>query len=253
MLTDILLFGVGLLTGVMNAIAGGGGLINFPALLAVGLSTVGANATANVVTLPGQLTSAWGYRKYLRTVPKQYLLLVIPCAAGAVIGALILRHTPSKEFGDLVPGLIVIAVLLFAFQPYLHFHLRRHLKSRVKHLKPLAVIGCLVFPLAIYGGFFGAGLGFALLALLGFTKLADIHQINGLKNVAGTVIAGTDIIVLAHGSYIHWHYGLVMAAGSAIGGYVGARVAQKFSGHAMRFVVIAIGIITATYIAFRTY
>lgn len=253
MVTDILLFLLGIFTGGMNAVAGGGGLVNFPTLLAVGLSAVGANATANVVTLPGQITSAWGYRKYLRTVPKQYVLLLLPCTAGAIIGAFILRNTSSKQFGNLVPGLIVIAVLLFALQPYLHLHIRRHLKSRVKRLKPLLFIGLALFPLSIYGGFFGAGLGFVVLALLGFTKLADIHQMNGMKNVAGVVIAAVDVVVLSHGPFINWHYGLVMAAGSAVGGYGGARVAQKFSTHVMRIIVIAIGIVTATYIAFRNY
>lgn len=253
MLTDILLFLLGVLTGGMNAVAGGGGLLNFPALLTVGLSAIGANATANVVTLPGQITSAFGYRKYLKRVPKQYLLLLIPCIVGAFFGALILKHTSSQRFGDLVPGLIVIAVLLFAAQPFLHLHLHRHLKSRVKRPGPLLIIGIALFPLAIYGGYFGAGLGFVILAFLGFTKLTDVHQMNGMKNLAGVTIAAVDVVVLSRGSFINWHYGLVMAAGSAIGGYAGARLAQRVSGHAMRFMVIAIGIVTAIYIAFRNY
>lgn len=253
MITDILLFLLGIFTGGMNAVAGGGGLLNFPALLAVGINAISANATANVVTLPGQITSAIGYRKFLRTVPRQYLLLLIPCIAGAIIGALILRHTPSQQFGRLVPILIVLALILFAGQPFLHLHIQRHLRSRAKRIKPLAVIAVALFPLAIYGGYFGAGLGFVVLAFLGFTKLTNIHQMNGMKNLAGVVIAAVCVIVLSPGSFINWHYGIIMGIGSAIGGYGGSHLAQRISGHFMRGLVIAIGIVTAAYIAFRSY
>ncbi len=102
MTTDFILFFVGLLVGAMNAIAGGGMLVGFPVLLAVGIPALIANATSNIIILPGQLASAYGYRKYLREVPKQYLWLLPPCAIGAAIGALILRNTSSNHFEQLV-------------------------------------------------------------------------------------------------------------------------------------------------------
>ncbi|HET6925118.1 MAG TPA: sulfite exporter TauE/SafE family protein [Candidatus Saccharimonadales bacterium] len=252
-LKDILLFGAGLAVGSMNAIAGGGMLMGFPVLLATGLPALIANGTGNVVIFPGQLASAVGYWKYLRKTPWKYAWLLAPWAVGAVIGALLLRRTPSMTFERYVPGLILFAVLLFAFQPFLHHYLHKHLKSRSKRVKPLVIIGIALFPVAIYGGYFGAGVGFIMLAFLGFTKLHDAHQINAMKNVAATVSAAICMVILSHGHFINWHAGLVMAAGSTIGGYAGARYAQSISSHAIRVVVIAIGIVTVTYLGFRSY
>src|SRR5438270_3938759 len=116
-MVDIGLFLVGIVVGGMNAIAGGGMLIGFPIMILVGLPALVANATACVVTLPGQIGSAYGYRSYLRKVPAVYLWLLVPCAAGAAIGATLLRHTSYSRFAELVPGLILLAVALFAFQP----------------------------------------------------------------------------------------------------------------------------------------
>jgi uncharacterized membrane protein YfcA len=248
MQTDILLFLAGLFVGTMNAVAGGGMLLGFPVLLLSGLTALAANATGNIVVLPGQLASAYGYRKYLRTVPKQYLILLVPCVIGAVLGALLLRRTPGSNFEMYVPWLLLVAVGLFAFQPFLHNHLHHHLKSKYKPIKPLLLIALALFPLPIYGGYFGAGFGFVVLAFLGFTSLTDIHQMNAMKNIAAASISLMSIIVLANGSFINWHAGLVMAAGSTIGGYSGSRLAQRIPNHAIRVIVIVIGLITAVYI-----
>ncbi|HTB48873.1 MAG TPA: sulfite exporter TauE/SafE family protein [Verrucomicrobiae bacterium] len=250
---EVLLFAVGIIVGAMNAIAGGGMLLGFPILLAAGLSPLVANVTGNVVVLPGQLTSAYGYRRYLRKLPGRYLILLIPCLVGAAVGASLLRHTSNTQFGHLVPGLIFFAVLLFAFQPLLHLHLHRHIKKRSRKLGPLLLIALLLFPVAAYGGYFGPGFGFIMLAFLSFTSLRDIHQMNGLKNLAGFSIAGASIICLYSAHLINWRLGLAMAAGNAIGGYGGARLSQRFSSHAIRIAVIIIGITAATYLAFRTY
>jgi uncharacterized membrane protein YfcA len=152
-----------------------------------------------------------------------------------------------------VPWLILFAVGMFAFQPFLHHYLHKHLTSRSKRAKPLVIIAFALFPVAIYGGYFGAGLGFIMLAFLGFTKIQDAHQMNAMKNVAATVMCVGSIIVLAPGSFIDWHAGLVMAAGSTIGGYSGARFAQRISSHTIRVAVIIIGVVTTAYLAFRSY
>ena len=256
MLQDIILFLVGIITGAMNGIAGGGMLIGFPVLLATGMPALVANATSNIIILPGQITSAYGYRKYLKQIPRGYLLLAIPCILGAAIGALILRNTSSSHFEKLVPGLIVFAVVLFIFQPYLHLKVHRHMhgpKSRRESLKPLLWISLAMFPLAIYGGYFGVGFGFIMLAFLGFTKLHEIHQMNALKNLMAICIATVSIICLANAHLIDWQHGAFMAAGSGIGGYTGSRTAQKYSSHAIRIVVIVIGVCTASYLVFRAY
>lgn len=253
---ELVLFVVGIMVGAMNAIAGGGMLIGFPVLLAAGLSPLVANVTSNIIVFPGQVSSAFGYRNYLRTVPRSYLLLLIPCVIGGLVGAEILRHTPSTKFEQLVPILIFLAVILFILQPFLHRHIHRHLHGPKKHrerLQPLVIIGAALFVLAIYGGYFGAGFGFVMLALLGFTKLHDFHQMNGLKNLAAIGIAAASILCLYSTHLINWQYGLIMAGGNLIGGYVGAVGAQKVSSHAIRFAVMATGLCTATYLALRVY
>lgn len=252
-MTDVYLFFVGIIVGGMNAIAGGGMLVGFPVLLAVGLPALVANATACIITIPGQLSSAYGYRKYLRKVSPAYLWLLVPCTVGAGIGATLLRHTSYNRFAELIPGLILLAAALFAFQPYIRLQLHRHLHGRAKNAKPLVTIALLLFPLAVYGGYFGAGFGFVMLALLSFTKLRDLHQINGLKNLGAVGLAGAALAVLFNSGLIDWHHGLVMAAGSIVGGYSGANLAQRFSSHAIRIAVITIGFATAIYLGFRTY
>src|SRR5580704_7628531 len=170
MIKEILLFLVGIIVGSMNAIAGGGMLLGFPVLLAAGLSPLVANITGNIVILPGQLTSAFGYRRFLRKLPPRYLILLLPCLIGGTIGALVLRHTSATRFQELVPGLILFAVLLFTFQPLLHLHLRRHISQRSRNIRRLLLIATALLPTAIYGGYFGAGFGFLMLAFLSFAR-----------------------------------------------------------------------------------
>lgn len=255
MIQDLSLFLIGIIVGIMNAIAGGGIILGFPALMAAGLPALAANATSNIVVLPGQLSSIFGYRKYLRKVPNRYLLLIIPCFFGGIIGALILRYTSPHSFEKLVPGLILMAIVLFAFQPLLHFHLHNHIKKSkaAKTVQPLILLGIAILPMAIYGGYFGAGFGFMMLAFLGLTSMHDVHQMNALKNLAGLVIASVSIICLSSSGLINWRLGLVMAAGNLIGGYVGARIAQRVSSHSIRIVVIIIGITTTAFLAVRSY
>ncbi|MDL2341683.1 MAG: sulfite exporter TauE/SafE family protein [Patescibacteria group bacterium] len=253
MLTDVLLLVVGIVVGTMNAIAGGGMLVGFPVLLAVGLPALVANATSNIIILPGQLASAYGYRKYLRQVPRVYLWLLPPCAVGAAFGALILRRTSSNNFEQLVPGLILFAVVLFAFQPLLHFHVHKQLKTKKVDNRPLLYIGLALLPLAVYGGYFGAGFGFVMLAFLGFTNLHDVHKMNALKNLAASTMAIVSIFCLFSARLIDWRHGLVMAAGTTIGGYCGSRLAQRIPSHTIRIVVITIGLITASYLFLRQY
>jgi uncharacterized membrane protein YfcA len=142
---------VGVIVGGMNSIAGGGMLLGFPVLLATGMPALAANATSNIITLPGQLSSAYGYRQYLRRTPRKYLFLIIPCIVGAAIGATILRRTPSDQFDRLVPELVMFAVLLFTFQPFLHRYVHRHLHGPKRHrrrLRPLLIIGLAMLPIS---------------------------------------------------------------------------------------------------------
>jgi uncharacterized protein len=255
-MTDVLLLLTGVIVGAMNAIAGGGMLIGFPVLLATGMPALVANATSSVAVLPGLLSAAYGYRKYIKKIPRRYLVLVIPCVVGAGIGTILLRQISIEEFQKIIPGLILFALVLFIFQPFLHYHTHRHIHGPKRHRDkwwPLLLLCFAFFPLAIYGGFFGTGFGFIMLAFLGFTKLHEIHRMNALKSLLASVITITTLFSLSSTGLIDWRHGLVMGAGNLIGGYVGAHSAQKVSSHAIRIVVIVVGICTATYLVLRTY
>lgn len=253
MVQDSILIIVGIMVGAMNAIAGGGMLIGFPVLLALGLPPLLANATSNIVTVPGQLASAYGYRNYLRKVPLRFAALLVPSVIGAAIGAITLRETSASHFAKLVPLLVLFGVALFTFQPLLHFHLHRHVRGRAQALLPLFLIGLALLPVSFYGGYFGAGYGFMMLAFLGFTSLRDTHMMNAMKNIAATFVSGTSVICLYGAHLINWHMGICMAIGTTLGGYVGARSAQKVSSHWLRIVVICIGIGAVIYLGVKEY
>jgi uncharacterized membrane protein YfcA len=256
MLHDGLTFIIGIVVGVMNAIAGGGMLIGFPALLAMGIAPLSANATTALVVIPGQISAAFGYRTYFKNVPRRYLLLLIPLVAGAALGASLLRHTPPSRFADLSPVLILFAVSLFICQPFLYKYIHSHLhgpKNYRQKLSPLLISALALLPIAIYGSYFGAGFGFIMLAFLSFTTNTKIHRMNALKSIAGIAVAGTSVVFLSNSGLINWHYGLVMATGNVIGGYSGARLSQKVSSHLIRVVVIIIGVTAALLLAIHTY
>jgi len=251
-MTDLILFLVGIVVGCMNAVAGGGMLVGFPVMLALGIPAITANATSNLIVLPGNAAAAFGYRKYLRKVPRAYLWLLVPTALGAIVGTSLLEQTSPARFERMIPILILFAVLLFAFQPFLHNQLHQHLhgsKRLRKQLKPLFIVGFAMFPLSIYGGFFGAGFGFIMLAFLGFTRLHDhIHRMNALKCVTTTVLSLTALLSLLDSGYIDWKHGLIMGAGGIIGSYASARSIQKVSPHVIRIIVIVIGLSAAIFL-----
>jgi uncharacterized membrane protein YfcA len=250
---ELLLFLVGIIVGGMNAIAGGGMLIGFPALLAAGLPALSANVTGYVVIIPGQITSIFAYRSYLRKLNARYLVLLIPCLFGGAIGATLLRETSREQFAMYIPWLILFAVVLFATQPYIHFHLKKHIAKKSQKTKTLLYISLGLLPTAAYGAYFGPGFGFIMLAFLSFANLRDIHLMNALKNIAGLCIASMAIIVVYSTHLIDWRLGLAMAAGNGIGGFYGARFSQRFSSQAIRIVVIVTGICAALYLGLRNY
>ncbi|HSX47300.1 MAG TPA: sulfite exporter TauE/SafE family protein, partial [Patescibacteria group bacterium] len=235
MLHDIILFFAGILVGSVNAVAGGGMLIGFPILLALGMPALIANATGNLVVLPGNISATFGYRKYLNRVPKTYLVLLIPAIIGSALGALVLRHTSSTKFTQIIPGLIIFAAILFAFQPYLYRKIHKHIhsvKGRKMSFKTITFISFAILPVCFYGGYFGPGFGFIMLAFLGFTGLHNhIHRMNTLKCIIGICIASTSLIVLYSSHLINWRQGLIMGTGNLFGGYYGALGIQKVSTH----------------------
>lgn len=247
-----ILFIPGILGGMINAIAGGGGIVMYPALLVSGLSPIVANATASLVILPGSASSAYGYRQELRKVPRYYLWLLVPCFLGAIIGSHVLVRTNPVAFERMAPWLVLSAVVLLALQSRIHHWLTQQTKKRKIHWHTLSILCLVTFPLAVYAGFFGVGFGLMMLALLGFTSLRSIYQMNGLKNLCGIVIAAVSTVYFARTGLIHWQSGLVMAAGTSVGGYTGSRLSQKVSAHLVHDLTVLIGLIISIVLIVKT-
>ena len=234
-------FAAAFFAGVINSIAGGGTLLSFPALIWLGLPSVIANATSTVAIWPASVGAMWGYRRELSTAESRILLMVIPSMAGGITGALLLRWTPPATFDALVPFLILFATLLFMAQETV----QRKLKTAdpLAHKSPRWLAGAMLFQLfvAIYGGYFGAGIGILMLAALSILGMTDIHQMNGLKNFFGGCINGVAAFYFIWAHMVYWPYVVVMAVAAVLGGYGGAGAARRIGRPAVRRIVVIIG------------
>jgi uncharacterized membrane protein YfcA len=250
-LTYLLLCVSALVAGAINAIAGGGTLATFPALLTV-LTAVPANATSTVALLPGSLASAWGYRTEVADSRSILTRLFFPSLIGGILGAFALTRFPEKIFENLVPWLLLTATSLLLIQRPLAKWIGAH-----PHDEPTpGMAGAVMFfqfLVGIYGGYFGAGIGILMLSSLGFMGIADIHQMNGVKAILACVMNGIGAAIFVYDGKVVWKYAIPMALASIVGGYVGARVARKLSAATVRSIVIAIGFIVAGYSFYRRF
>jgi len=221
--------------GAINSVAGGGTLLTFPTLIWLGMDSVTANATSTVAIWPGSVGSMYGYRKELRTTDPAMLALALPSLAGGIGGALLLRYTPPAIFDAIVPFLILFATLLFMVQE----SVQGLFKKGAHHLMPAMAFQ---FCVALYGGYFGAGMGVLMLAALAILGLTDIHQMNGLKSLFGSCINGVAALYFIFAHMVQWPYVLIMAVGAIAGGVGGAGLARKMGRRAVRGIVIAIGL-----------
>lgn len=235
------LFITGIIAGAVNAVAGGGILFVFPVLLMSGLSPLAAAMTSSFAGWPGAFMSAIGYRNDVRKVPTSYFWLVIPAVLGACAGSFALMHTPHETFESIVPWLILASVMLFAFQPQLHRYIHR--PAHLRKASPFLLLSLLILPISIYAGYFGAGFGFILLALLGFTKLKSVYQINGMKNIMTAFISLSCAIIYSTSGLVAWHLVLFPMLGSLVGGFLGSHMAHRISPHATRSVVVGFGLV----------
>lgn len=235
-----LLFGAGFVAGGMNAIAGGGTILTFPALIFAGLRAIDANATSTVALLPGALAGVFGYRRNIAaTVP--WMRRFAPASLlGGLLGGILLTRTPPDAFEWLVPFLILFATLLFMSRGAFARFLRRD-ESRAPSARWLLGAILFQFGVAIYGGYFGAGIGILMLASLGMLGIGHIHEMNTVKNVLGFLIN-----VVAAGYFmwvglIHWPAAAIMALGAMTGGFCGAHYAQKIPPRVVRWMITGIG------------
>jgi uncharacterized membrane protein YfcA len=230
----------GFIAGAINSIAGGGTLVSFPALLALGRDPLLANATNAVGLCTGSLASAFGFRHHVSEVKHRLPVLLALPLVGGVIGAALLVRTPSSTFAGLIPYLILGATLLFALQEPI---------GRVKHA-PVVLAFPLLLGIGIYGGYFGAGIGILLLATLGMLGLSDIHEKNVVKNLVAAAINGVAAIVFVWRGVVIWQDAVLLGAGAIGGGYAGARLATRLGRTFVRRAVVFIGLgLTVWYFA----
>ena len=245
LLQAALIVGSGVLAGAMNAVAGGGTILTFPALIWTGLAPINANATNTVALVPGALASVGGYRRELRGIEREQFWLLIPSFLGGLVGGILLRYTPPATFAALVPALILFAVILFALQEPIQKKLRGAAAATTAPTTSSPWLwGAAVLQLltGIYGGYFGAGMGIMMLATLSILGFANIHQMNGLKNLLGMTINLTAALYFVFVGLVHWPEALVLAVGAIVGGYFGAGLARKLGAKFVRATVIVIGV-----------
>lgn len=240
-----------LAAGVMNSVAGGGTLLTFPALLTA-LSPLGAeaavvaNATSTVALVPGSLAGAWGYRTEMRAARRWTALLIPPSLVGGGVGTLLVTRLDPHVFDMLVPWLILTAVLLFLIQPAVA-RLTRQSHGAPASPRTVAAVVFFQFLVAVYGGYFGAGIGILMLSSLALMGLPNVHQMNAVKTFLAFCINGVSVVIFVLERKVFWQYAPVMAGAAILGGYLGARVARRVQPGIMRWVIIAIGLGLAIY------
>ena len=239
--TAIMLFLAGFLSSAVNAVAGGGTFLTFGAMTLAGLPPIVANATSSIVQFPGYVTSALAYRREIIADRREAVVLGILSLIGGLAGALILLSLSNPSFRAMVPWLLIAATAIFAAGPLL----RPASSKDGAPVTPLGLVG--QFVTAIYGGFFGAGMGIMMLAVLGLSKGGDYHRLNAMKNFLAMVIAAVAIVVFAGGNVVGWLQAAVMIPGGALGGYAGVWLARRVPQAIIRGLVVVVGLLLAAY------
>lgn len=231
--------------GFMNALAGGGTILTFPTLILLGVPAIQANATSTVALLPGAAASLAGYRREVATHRAWLRTLLLPSLLGGALGSVLLLATPERTFAALAPWLVLFATLLFLFQVVTSRRREGATDASTAPVPRLAdrllLATVCQFAVAVYGGYFGAGIGILMLVILGFLGLQDIHAMNGLKNFFGICINGLAAGYFVWRGAVIWPLALVMLAGAVAGGYFGAHFARRIGRERARIAVVAIG------------
>jgi len=248
----ILLFVAGILGGVLNAVAGGGSFIAFPALLFTGVPPIPANATNSLALWTGVTASGGAYRNQL-DVPRRVLVpLLITSVMGGLAGASLLLITPPQTFMKVLPWLMLGATLLFVFGNRVSAG-RSSSVGRDASAAAIMVASVFELAVAVYGGYFGGGVGIVNLAMLAALGMTDIHAMNALKSVLGSAINGVASVAFVVKRAVYWPQALVMIAGAVVGGYFGAHYAQKLPQNWVRGFVILVGAGMTIYFFARAY
>jgi uncharacterized membrane protein YfcA len=234
----LLLVGAGFLAGSMNAVAGGGSFVSLPALVFAGLPSTVANASSTVALLPGTLASAWGYREDARPLPGVRLWLFLAISVvGGLVGAVLLLSTTAPQFDRIVPWLLLFATLAFTFGRRVGEIMRRRM-----HIGQGALLAVQVV-LAVYGGYFGGGVGIMMLAAWGLMLEADLKTLNPVRTVMVTACNAAAVVLFVAAGAVRWPETLATLVGATTGGYLGARVARRLPQPVLRGAIIAIAVV----------
>ena len=239
---ELLLALAGLGAGFVNGAAGGGTLISFPALLAVGYPALTANVTSTVGIWSGYLGGSAGFRKEVNSQRGQLRVLGATIVAGAIAGGILLLTTPTHDFALLAPYLLLAACALFAMQPLLARRLRQKGAAERTHA---LLLHTGTFLGSVYGAYFGAGLGVVLLAVLGAALPEPLVRVNGLRSVIALIVNTIAVVIFVARANVAWTAAAVMVGCALIGGYAGARVSRRVPPQVLRVAVIAIGLASA--------
>ena len=247
-----LLFLAGILAGISNAVAGGGTFFTFPVFLLAGLPPVVANASNAVAVWPGHALAALGYRRELRDFPHAMKGSMAIAVAGGIVGALLLAYLGNRTFSMLIPFLILFATLLFAFGKGVNRWIDGR-SSTVSIQTPSLATRGVEFLIAVYGGFFGAGLGIMLMGGLLLLGVHDIHTNNALKNLLGAIVTAVSVVVLSLSGLVSWSHTLFAFSGAVLGGILGVPVARLIPDLWLRRLVISVGIFLSIYYFIKYY
>jgi uncharacterized protein len=250
--TIIFLFVAGALGGALNSVAGGGSFIAFPALLFTGVPPIPANATNTIALWTGAAASGGAYRKRLDVSRRVMTPLLAASLMGGLLGAYLLLKTPAQTFMRVLPWLTLGATLLFAFGK----RLAGGRGSVIEHeTTGAALVGATLFQfcVAVYGGYFGGGMGIVMLAMLAILGMTDIHAMNALKSLMGFVINGVAVVTFIVARAVYWRHGVIMIVGGILGGYLGAHYAMKLPQVWIRWFVVAVGAGMTVYFFWKSY
>ncbi|MES2995480.1 MAG: sulfite exporter TauE/SafE family protein [Verrucomicrobiota bacterium] len=251
----ILLFASGIIAGAINAIAGGGTILTFPALMATGISGMVANATSTLALFIGTGGSMFSFRRYFAEIGHLLKRFVPVSIAGGWSGGWLLTKTDESLFENLVPILILFATILFMAQGAIAAFMRRK-PGADDRAREMRLLPSLVFQffVAVYGGYFGAGIGILMLASFGFMGMSDIHHMNALKNVQASLICmvAAVVFILTPGM-IDWPRAGILAAGAVTGYFLGAHYSQKIPRQWVRRTVTAIGLLAFAVTALKRF
>ncbi|WP_322919865.1 sulfite exporter TauE/SafE family protein [Nocardioides renjunii] len=249
-LDALLVLATGLGAGILSSTVGVASLLSFPVLVALGLPPVVANVTNTLGMIPAGLGGVVGYRQEVREGGRVAVVIVVVCAIGAVFGAALLLGLPPGVFEAVVPWLILFTCVLVAIQPRISAWLRarheqQHGEQRAerRHMSPATTAFATMT--GVYGGYFGAGAGVMMVAVLGLGTDLELRIVNGLKTLSlmvGNIVAGLIFVVVADP---RWDVAALLAAGSLVGGYVGARIGRKLPDSVFRGAVVAAGVVAA--------